>query len=113
MQKASEEQLLEVLVDLRNWVRAAAHGQVRIALETALPDAKSRVAYQMFDGNATIAQIRTVCKMSPNAVIALANRCASLGLIGLNRDNKRVRLFDLNDFGLAAVPSPVNVEGEK
>ncbi|WP_311029411.1 hypothetical protein [Mesorhizobium koreense] len=113
MQKASEEQVLQVLVELRNWVRAAAHGQVRVALEAALPDAKSRMAYQMFDGTATVAQIRIACKMSPNAVVALGNHCASLGLMGINADRKRVRLFDLNDFGLGVTGEDGNTEADE
>jgi hypothetical protein len=100
MQKQSEERLLEVLVEIRNWIRAAARGPVKTSLEEALPDSKSRIAYQMFDGSASIDQVRVACKMSPNAVIALANRCASMGLMETNHDKKRVRLFDLNDFDL-------------
>jgi len=40
MQKQSEEKLLDVLVEIRNWIRAAAHGPVRTLLEAALPDRK-------------------------------------------------------------------------
>jgi hypothetical protein len=100
MQKQSEEKLLEVLVDIRNWIRAAAHGPVKTLLEAALPDEKSRTAYQMFDGTASVEQVRVACKMSPNAVVALANRCAAMGLMELNAEKKRHRLFDLADFGL-------------
>lgn len=38
--------------------------------------------------------------MSPNALVALAQRCTSMGLMEAKEDKKRVRLFDLNDFGL-------------
>lgn len=100
MQKQSEEKLLDVLVEIRNWIRAAAHGPVKTLLEAALPDAKSRAAYQMFDGKVSADQVRIACKMSPNAVVALANRCAAMGLMELNDDKKRIRLFDLRDFGL-------------
>jgi len=100
MQKPSDDKLLEVLIEIRNWIRAAAHGPVKNLLEAALPDAKSRAAYQMFDGNVSIDQVRVACKMSPNAVVALANRCAAMGLMEINAEKKRVRLFDLDDFGL-------------
>lgn len=100
MQKQSEEQLLEVLIEIRNWIRAAAHGPVKSLLEAALPDAKSRAAYQMLDGKASMDQIRTACKMSPNALVALASRCTAMGLMEINEDKRRVRLFDLADFGL-------------
>ena len=47
-----------------------------------------------------IEQVRVACKMSPNALVALAQRCTSMGLMEAKEDKKRVRLFDLNDFGL-------------
>jgi hypothetical protein len=100
MQKQSEEKLLEVLVEIRNWIRAAAHGSVKTSLEAVLPDSKSRMAYQMLDGGASMDQVRIACKMSPNALVALANRCTSMGLMEVNQDKRRVRLFDLSDFGL-------------
>jgi len=100
MQKQNEEKLLEVLVEIRNWIRAAAHGSVKTSLEAALPDSKSRMAYQMLDGTASMDQVRIACKMSPNALVALASRCTSVGLMEVNQDKRRVRLFDLSDFGL-------------
>jgi hypothetical protein len=101
MQKQSDDKSLEVLIEIRNWIRAAAHGPVKTLLEAALPDTKSRTAYQMFDGAVSVEQVRVACKMSPNAVVALANRCAAMGLMGLTAEKKRIRLFDLADFGLA------------
>jgi hypothetical protein len=106
MNKHTDEQLLAVLMDIRNWIRAAAHRPVQAMLEEALPDAKSRAAYQMFDGTVSVDQIRTACKMSPNAVVALAARCVSMGLMETNADKRRVRLFDLNDFGLLPEGAP-------
>jgi len=100
MQKQSDENILTVLTDIRNWIRAAAHRPVQAMLEEALPDAKSRAAYQMFDGAVSIDQVRTACKMSPNAVVALTVRCVAMGLMEAKADKRRVRLFDLNDFGL-------------
>ena len=102
MQEQSDDRLLAVLTDIRNWIRAAAYQPVRTMLEEALPDAKSRAAYQMFDGRASVAQVRIACKMSPNAVVALAARCLAMGLMDVNDDKKRARLFDLKDFGLIA-----------
>lgn len=105
-QKEADANLLAILVDIRNWIRAAAHKPVRALLEEALPDAKSRIAYQMFDGNVSIDQVRTACKMSPNAVVALAARCVALGLMEANADKRRVRIFDLEDFGLSPQDNP-------
>ncbi len=100
MQKQRDESLLDVLREIRNWIRAAAHGPVKTLLEAALPDKKSRTAYQMFDGMVSVEQVRAACKMSPNAVVALTSRCVAMGLMEARPDKKRVRLFDLNDFGL-------------
>lgn len=96
----SDAKLLEVLTEIRNWTRAAAFGLVKSQLEAALPDTKSRAAYQMLDGRATIEQVRAACKMSPNALIALAQRCTAMGLMETKGNKKRVRLFNLVDFGL-------------
>jgi hypothetical protein len=100
MSDQSNDQLLGVLKDIRTWVRAAAYKPVKAQLEAALPDEKSRLAYQMLDGSTSIDQVRTKCQMSPNAVVALTSRCVSMGLMTANSDKRRVRLFDLTDFGL-------------
>lgn len=100
MKPQSEDRLLDVLAEIRNWIRAAAHKPVQALLEEALPDVKSRAAYQMLDGTASVEKVRVACKMSPNAVVALTSRCVALGLMDANSDKRRVRLFDLNDFGL-------------
>lgn len=97
---------------IRNWIRAAAHGSVKTLLQAALPDAKSRNAYQMLDGNASMEQVRIACKMSSNALLALANRCTSMALMEVNKDKKRVRLFDLSEFDLI-VASELTNSGEK
>lgn len=96
----SDERVLAVLTDIRNWTRAASYASVKTLLQEALPDAKSRAAYQTLDGTVSMDQVRAACKMSPNALLALANRCAAMGLMEVNADKKRVRLFDLGDFGL-------------
>ena len=100
------DDLLAIATDIRNWVRAACHGSVKTLLETALADAKTRLAYQMTDGKTTIAEIRARCKMSPNDVVALQNRCVSYGIMEVTAENRRRRLFDLHDFGLIAQDKP-------
>jgi hypothetical protein len=97
----SDEKILAVLTDIRNWIRAASHASVKTLLETALPDQKSRAAYQMLNGASTMEQVRVACKMSPNALLALTQRWAAMGLMEVKDDKKRVRLFDLADFGLS------------
>lgn len=96
----SDDKVLAVLSDIRNWTRAAAYASVKTLLESALPDARSRTAYQMLDGSASMEQVRIICKMSPNSLLSLAQRCTAMGLMEINGEKKRVRLFDLSDFGL-------------
>jgi hypothetical protein len=96
----SDERILEVLTEIRNWTRAASFGSVKTLLEAALPDFKSRSAYQMLDGKSTMEQVRVACKMSPNVLLTLAQRCTAMGLMDVKADKRRVRLFDLADFGL-------------
>jgi hypothetical protein len=98
----SDPKALAVLSDIRNWIRAASYQSVKILLEKALPDSKSRDAYQMLDGTASMEQVRVACKMSPNGLVALAQRWTAMGLMEVKEDKKRVRLFDLTDFGLIA-----------
>ena len=100
MPNQSEDRLLEVLLEIRNWVRLAAHAPAKQLLKAQLPDIKTRAAYQMLDGTASFEQVRIACKMSPNAVVALANRCVAAGLMEVNAEKKRVRLINLTDFGL-------------
>jgi hypothetical protein len=95
-----DHESVALLREIRNWIRAASHKSVHALLTEALPDAKSRLAYQMFDGTKTADQVRVACKMSPNVVVSLAARCCAMGLMELRADKKRVRLFDLNDFAL-------------
>jgi len=96
----SDEEILAILTDIRNWIRAASFGSVKALLESALSDPKSRAAYQMLDGTTSIEQVRVACKMSPNALVALAQKCIAIGLMEIKDDKKRKRLFDLADFGL-------------
>lgn len=97
----SDPELVALLTDIRNWLRAASYPSIKALLLEALPDEKSRSIYQMLDGKNSVEQIRTSCKASPNSVVALAQRCVSMGLIETTPDKKKIRLFDLADFGIA------------
>jgi hypothetical protein len=66
----------------------------------------------MLDGSASMDQVRIACKMSPTGLIALANLRTSMGLMEVNQKKKRVRLFDLSDFGLIS-PSDSTKLGKK
>lgn len=98
--ETTDDRVITLLAEIRNWCRAAARGPVKSLLEEALPDKKSRAAYQMFDGTVSQDEVRRACKMSPNDVVALTQRCIAMGLMEMTSEKRRVRLFDLNDFGL-------------
>lgn len=89
-----------LLTEIRNWTRAASYKAVKALLEDTLKDTKSRTAYQMFDGKVSQEQVRLACKMSPNVVSALVQRCTALGLMEVRDDKRRMKLFDLSDFQL-------------
>lgn len=109
----SDEKILAVLTDIRNWIRAASFTSVRSLLETALPDAKSRAAYQMLDGSASVEQVRVACKMSPNSLVALAQKCVAMGIMEVRDDKKKIRLFDLTDFGILTGEEPADLKVKK
>ena len=95
-----DDNSLTVLKAILNWTRAASFHSVKALLQEALPDLKSRTAFQMFDGTKSMDEVRITCKMSPNGLGALTQKCVAMGLMEVREDKKRVRLFDLNDFGL-------------
>ena len=97
-----DESSLAVLKEILNWTRAASFRSVRSLLQEALPDHKSRKAFQMLDGTKSLDQVRVACKLSPNVIGALAQKCVSMGLMEVSADKKRLRLFDLDDFDLTA-----------
>ena len=101
----TDDSSLAVLKEILNWTRAASFSAVKALLQEALPDLKSRTAFQMLDGTKSMDQVRIACKMSPNGIGALAQKCVAMGLMEVKEDKKRVRLFDLDDFGLST-PEP-------
>jgi len=98
----TDDSVVGILVEIRNWIRAASFTSIKSLLETALPDTQSRLAYQLLDGFATLEHVRVVSKMSPNKLVALTQRWTSMGLMEVTNDKKKKRLFDLADFGLIA-----------
>jgi hypothetical protein len=98
----AEDSTISILLEIRNWIRAASFTSVRSLLEMALPDPQSRLAYQLLDGTATLENVRVVSKMSPNKLVTLTQRWSAMGLMEITSDKKKKRLFDLSDFGLIA-----------
>jgi len=92
----NQSELSEILI----WIKAACHPIVRKVLAEALPDTKSRLIYQLSDGKLGVDEIRRKAKTSPNAVSTLQQQCTASGLMTLNADKRRVRLFDLHDFAM-------------
>ena len=104
-----DDDTLAVLKEILNWTRASSFHAVKTLLQEALPDTKSRSAFQMLDGTKSLDQVRVACKMSPNGLQALVQRCIAMGIMETNIEKKRSRLFDLKDFGLVEeAESPEN-----
>jgi hypothetical protein len=104
----SDDRILAVLTDIRNWTRAASYSSVKKLLEEALPDDKSRAAYQMMgDASPTMEQVRIACKIGRSTLFARTDRWTAMGIMEVKEDKRRIRLFDLTDFGLLdAEPQP-------
>lgn len=100
----SDSNMIELLTDIRNWIRASSYMSIKALLEKALPDQQSRTAYQMLDGSVSMEQVRITVKISPNKLVGLTQKWTSMGLMETNTDKKRKRLFDLTDFELLDVP---------
>jgi hypothetical protein len=96
----AEDSVVSLLIEIRNWIRAASFTSIRSLLETALPDSQARSAYQALDGTATLEQVRITAKISPNKLVLLTQKWVSMGLMEITPDKKKKRLFDLTDFGL-------------
>ena len=99
----SDSNMIELLTDIRNWIRASSYMSIKALLERALPDQQSRAAYQMLDGSTSTDQVRIAVKISPNRLILLTQKWTSMGLMEIKADKKRKRLFDLMDFELLDV----------
>jgi hypothetical protein len=100
----SDDSIGLTLSEIRNWIRASSYPTVKAQLQAALPDPQTRKAYQMLDGTASMDQVRTACKMSPNKLVSLAQKWTSMGLMEMTQDKKKRRLFDLQDFDLIENP---------
>src|SRR5437016_7993214 len=94
-----DSESLATLKEILNWVRVGAYPTVKHLLEEALPDAKSRQAYQMTDGSNGSRLICRVCKIGKNTLPALQARCVALGLMA-DADGRKMRIFDLASFGM-------------
>jgi hypothetical protein len=97
---ANLDDLLDVLKEIALWTKAGSFESVGALLAKALPDQKSRLIYQLSDGSTTRDQIRVACKVSPNQVSHLWQRCSALGVMNSDESGKRLRSFNLLDFGL-------------
>src|ERR1039458_3290014 len=108
----ADDSSLAVLKEILNWTRAASFRSVKTLLEEALPDRKSRAAFQMLDRAQIFDQVRVTCKLSPNVIVALAQKCVAMGLMEVREDKKRARLFNLDDFDLDAPENEIDGRGK-
>lgn len=91
---------LAVLQEILTWIKVSSFSQVKTMLLEVLDSTKKRKAYQLTDGGATIDFVRKECAMSPNSLLKLYQLCVQVGLMEVDSNGKRRRLFDLEHFGL-------------
>jgi hypothetical protein len=78
----SDDRIVAVLTDIRNWTRAASYNSVKKLLQATLPDHKSRAAYQMMgDAAPSVEQVRIACEIGRSTLFALADRWTTMGLM--------------------------------
>ena len=90
----------KLLRDLLIWTRASAFAGVENMLARALPDIRSRTAYQATDGIRSSKEIMAASGMGFSKLTELWTRSVAMGLMEDLANGKRKRLFDLRDFGL-------------
>lgn len=91
---------MEVLRDLLNWTRVGFYGAVKNMLTDVLNSENKRLAYQLTDGTKSRDALKAAAGMGSDSITALHEQCVALGLMEITPDNKKRRLFDLNNFGL-------------
>jgi len=94
-----EEQCLNVLNQMLNWIKASSFPNVKVQLEDALPEPKLRIAYQAIDKDHTVKGVKAAAGIGQKAYYDLIDKCIAMGLME-KVDGKARRLFDLNHFGL-------------
>lgn len=100
----------EILEQILVWTRVGFYASVKQTLTDVLNSEKKRQVYQLTDGERTGESIRVAVKVSPNDLSQLYKQCTSMGLMARAGGNRRRRLFDLADFGLAPQELP-SMEG--
>jgi len=99
MTEDSENQegiLREILI----WTKANAYQNVELLLRRALPDEKSRIAYQLTDGSRKVKEIQSAASIGSATIARLFDRCVAMGLMEEVEPGKRHRLFDLDHFDM-------------
>lgn len=96
----NEASVLNTLNELLKWIKASSYSNVESLLRNALPDSKSRLAYQLTDGTKSVKELLASAKIGQATLYTLYKRCTSMGLMEELPNGKRKRSFDLADFGL-------------
>jgi hypothetical protein len=94
-----QDEIVEVLKDIRRWIRASSYGSVGDMLRGLLKDDRLRLVYQLSDGSRSRDEVKVIAKVGSGTVTDLWQACVSMGLMDVI-GGKRIRQFDLRDFGL-------------
>jgi hypothetical protein len=98
-------EVLKVLCEMRDWLRAGLHGQVGELLERTLDTDKKKRAYQLTDGVLSAKEIGKRLSMGDKTVRQIWDTATRRGLIEVLPAGKRRRRFDLGDFELTPADS--------
>lgn len=90
----------KILQELLTWTRVGFYSSVKQMLGDVLNTDNKRLAYQLADGKMSKEAIRSEAAIGTDSLTDLYQTCVNLGLMEVTQDNKRIRLFDLTNFGL-------------
>lgn len=96
---ANDEQT-RILKDLLVWTRIGFYSAVKDMLKDVLDTDNKRLAYHLTDGTNTFDGVKAQAQIGSNTLNDLYKQCTNLGLMELDDDGHRRRLFDLGNFGL-------------
>lgn len=95
----TNEDSIAILRDIRKWIKASSYGAVHEMLKTVLKDERLRLIYQITDGSRGRDQVKEIAKVGATTVTDTWDTCVAMGLME-QEGTRRIRAFDLRDFGL-------------
>jgi len=102
MSEDLEKEILSTLKEILKWTRIQGSPAVKVSLEGALSTPEYRKLYQALDGKQTQLGLAKRSGLSQPRVSKLITAWQKSGLVEEVSPRKYVRLFDLEEMGIAA-----------